>query len=216
MKVFETLTLRGVRNDHRMLRSKFFVVWKCPGGGTLLNTKCPAPRSHLASDARICPGMMLEEEIDSHIMGISILNFESLTSLLFRNWYSKVSVWSIFPIRTSLSVYKYVSSIYIVLYQVNLVTNPVRGWFWWPDSRSVLTKKHICLYCPKYLTCFTLSTRQDKNKKSVLNTSLTLIYDLCVTWSARGKNLETIVCALGSTSWAASRNSASRSCNDDD
>ena len=36
--------LSSIGNDDRILRSKFFVVCKCPGGsGTLLTTKCLAP-----------------------------------------------------------------------------------------------------------------------------------------------------------------------------
>ena len=36
----------------RMLLSKFSVVCKMPRGGTLLNSKCPAPGTNLASNAR--------------------------------------------------------------------------------------------------------------------------------------------------------------------
>ena len=67
--------LSSVGNDNRILRSKFFVVCKCPGrSGTLLTTKCLAPRN---SSCIKCPGLpgggrgegMLVAGIDSHING---------------------------------------------------------------------------------------------------------------------------------------------------
>ena len=61
------MTLRAVGNDDRMLLSNYFVVCKCPGGGTLLNSKCPAPGTDWASNAGVFPGRMLPDGIDSHI-----------------------------------------------------------------------------------------------------------------------------------------------------
>ena len=61
------MTLSAVGKADRMLLSKFFVVCKCPGGRTLLNSKCPAPRTNLASNARDLGGEgggMLTVEID--------------------------------------------------------------------------------------------------------------------------------------------------------
>ena len=64
------LTLRAVRNGDRMLRNKFFVVCKCPGRGTLSTAKCPAPETHLATNAQSLPGggEWLATGIDSHII----------------------------------------------------------------------------------------------------------------------------------------------------
>ena len=59
MTVFDCLkpsALSAVGNDDRMLRNKFFVVCKCPGGRTLLTAKCPAPGTHRASNTRGLPG----------------------------------------------------------------------------------------------------------------------------------------------------------------
>ena len=50
------LTLSAVGNDDRMLRNKFVVVCKCPGGGTLLTVKCPSPATHRETNARVSPG----------------------------------------------------------------------------------------------------------------------------------------------------------------
>ena len=69
MTVFDCLkpfTLSDVGNDDRMLRNKFVVVCKCPGG-TLLTFKCPAPGTHCETNARGLPGGMLAVGIDSHI-----------------------------------------------------------------------------------------------------------------------------------------------------
>ena len=60
MTVFDCLkplTLNAVRNDDRMLRIKFVVVCKSPGGrDTLLTVKCPAPGTHCETNARGLPG----------------------------------------------------------------------------------------------------------------------------------------------------------------
>ena len=61
------LTLSAVRNNDSMLRSKFFVVCKCPGDKTLFTAKCPTPRD---STCIRCLGLargMLSAGIDSHI-----------------------------------------------------------------------------------------------------------------------------------------------------
>ena len=50
------LTLSVVGNEDRMLRNKIFAVCKFPGGGALLNSKCPAPETHRASNAWGFPG----------------------------------------------------------------------------------------------------------------------------------------------------------------
>ena len=50
------LTLSAVGNDDRMLRNKFVVVCKCPGGGTLLIIKYPVPGTHRETNARGLPG----------------------------------------------------------------------------------------------------------------------------------------------------------------
>ena len=72
MTVFDCLkplTLSAVGNDDRMMRNKFVVVCKCPGVGTLLTFKCPAPRTHRETNARGLPGGgMLAVGIDSHII----------------------------------------------------------------------------------------------------------------------------------------------------
>ena len=52
--------LSAVGNDDRMLRSKFVVVCKCPGAGTLLTTKCPAPRN---SSRIIFPGFARDGDV---------------------------------------------------------------------------------------------------------------------------------------------------------
>ena len=70
MTVFDclkSLTLSAGGNDDGMLRNKFVVVCKCPGGGTLLTVKCPAPRTHRETNARCLPERMLTVPIDSHI-----------------------------------------------------------------------------------------------------------------------------------------------------
>ena len=46
------LTLSAVGNDDRMLRGKFFVVCKCPRGGTLLTAKYLAPGIRRTSNAQ--------------------------------------------------------------------------------------------------------------------------------------------------------------------
>ena len=76
MTVFDCLkpsALCAVGNDDRMLRNKFFVVCKCPGGRTLLTAKCPAPGTHRASNARGLPGGMLAAGIDSHIIAVVVI-----------------------------------------------------------------------------------------------------------------------------------------------
>ena len=50
------LTLSAVGNDDKMVRNKFVVVCKCPGDGTLLTVKCPAPGTHRETNARGLPG----------------------------------------------------------------------------------------------------------------------------------------------------------------
>ena len=52
-----------------MLRNKFVVVCKCPGGQHTLNCQMPAPGSHREINARGLPGGggMLADGIDSHV-----------------------------------------------------------------------------------------------------------------------------------------------------
>ena len=66
------LTLSAVGNNDRMLRNKFVIVCKYPGGGTQLTVKCPAPGTHRQTNARgllrwFAQGRMLAVGIDSHI-----------------------------------------------------------------------------------------------------------------------------------------------------
>ena len=62
------LTLSAIGNDHRMLRNKFVVVCKCPGGQHTLNCQMPAPGTHREINARGLPGGgVLTDGIDSHV-----------------------------------------------------------------------------------------------------------------------------------------------------
>ena len=74
MTVFDCLkpsTLNAVGNDDRMLRIKFVVVCKSPGGRDTLSTvKCPAPGTHCETNARGLPGGMFGVGIDSHISAL--------------------------------------------------------------------------------------------------------------------------------------------------
>ena len=65
----KSLTLSAVGNDDRMLRNKFVVVSKCPGGRDTINCQIPVlqPGTHREANARGLPGGMLAVEIDSHI-----------------------------------------------------------------------------------------------------------------------------------------------------
>ena len=72
MTVFdhEILTLSAVENDDRMLRSKFFVVFKCPGkggGGVRDTINCQMPGSP-GLIMHHMPGGMLADGIDLHII----------------------------------------------------------------------------------------------------------------------------------------------------
>ena len=52
-----------------MLRNKFVVVCKCPGGGALLTVNCPSPGTRRETNARGLPGGggTLAVGIDSYI-----------------------------------------------------------------------------------------------------------------------------------------------------
>ena len=71
------LTLSAVGNDDTMLRNKFVVVCKCPGAGTLLTVKCPAPGTHREQMPGVCPGGgMLAVGVDLHIRGSAFFPFK--------------------------------------------------------------------------------------------------------------------------------------------
>ena len=61
-------TLSAVGNDNRMLRNKFVVVCKCPGGRDTINCQMPGLRGLIVKQMPgVCPGGMLAIGIDSHI-----------------------------------------------------------------------------------------------------------------------------------------------------
>ena len=67
MTVFETLDSEHLGNDDRMLRSKLFVVRKCPEGDTI-SCQMPGPRGLIMHQMHgVCPGKLLAAGIDSHI-----------------------------------------------------------------------------------------------------------------------------------------------------
>ena len=64
------LTRSAVGNDDRMLRKKFVVVCKCPGGRDTINSQMPAPTGLIVKQMPgVCSGGgMLAVGIDSHII----------------------------------------------------------------------------------------------------------------------------------------------------
>ena len=62
----KSLTPSAVGNDDRMLRNKFVVVCKYPGGRDTINCQMP-PVTYRETNARGLPGGMLAVGIDSHI-----------------------------------------------------------------------------------------------------------------------------------------------------
>ena len=89
------LTLSAVGNDDRMLRNKFAVVCKCPGDGTLLTVKCPAPGTHRETSARGLPGGMLAVGIDLHIRvpKKSSMSYETQGCVLLDDVISHVTIY---------------------------------------------------------------------------------------------------------------------------